>query len=860
MYFTAALLLIPQSTKATTVQINSQIENDVLSVIFSHAEDAFPVINCKSNGTIFSRFYRPITSIKTNSSSIKMIKYDQEDKRTIKVQIIENNTYLKHEIKIGKTQSVAKFYLVKEEPTKQKHISVSLNSNGVPVISMPSKQPIAIFKKREELWVVLHDAHQNAQLLLANSMQFRQIKSDKGLVLAWNTSKFNCLKLHYEKENIEKVILVNDQIAKHNIEYKELSNKHFWHINSEYKTCKIYDEITGEYIDVIAISNFPVGISQEKSFANFDLQNTLQGIQFVSQTPNLQLIEEKDGVSIAIVPEDIAADSALPWSYDGSFFTQKQELEEALNNANTPESQQLCKKRLASLYFSKSHYHESSSMLNRMQDADLNDTSLRLMQAISNYLVGDINNAQRAIRVLNSFQKPKSRELILWTNLIQGVNIQKSLLEDIQNFISEYPDEVYWKLVFDYLERSLNGGQITDVQALLSKIRSSSNLRIKEKLAYYKAMLNYQNGKTQAAIQALTNLASSAVFEETKMMAKMQIVKVRYKNNQIAASDAIKELEDFLMTRENSELEKALLLQIADLYRDQNAFIEELRILKYLKDFLDPDPLCTSRMDKLYTKIFLTKEVLDNMPIMYQLAAFYEFQSLMPTGNTGDLIALKIAKHLFDLDLLNHAEEILEHQVRHRMVGKQKIMLSEHLAYVFLANNKAEKALSVLSSLESSSLTEHQRRLRLKAIAAMEDGKYANALEFLFKDVSREGFIIKKEILFRANKWKEYIELTTPEILSFITTKNVKMALQKEQDALRFMTCCVMTQNQDAIKMLIEGVMPIDANFAQLLSNLNSDHPLESYAQLNSFLGVNQIEAILNQYKFDLQNFSLIQN
>jgi len=150
--------------------------------------------------------------------------------------------------------------------------------------------------------------------------------------------------------------------------------------------------------------------------------------------------------------------------------------------------------------------------------------------------------------------------------------------------------------------------------------------------------------------------------------------------------------------------------------------------------------------------------------------------------------------------------------------------------------------------------------LRLKAIAAMEDGKYANALEFLFKDVSREGFIIKKEILFRANKWKEYIELTTPEILSFITTKNVKMALQKEQDALRFMTCCVMTQNQDAIKMLIEGVMPIDANFAQLLSNLNSDHPLESYAQLNSFLGVNQIEAILNQYKFDLQNFSLIQN
>ena len=870
-----SVLLVWQNCFASEIKINTFEDNQGLSINFFHAVDVFPVLSYE-NKYVVARFYRAIQSIKIDASAKKIgsTEYIQTDKRAIKINLSGRHSYSKWTAKIGKTQSIIKLYSEKEvEKQPQNFISAYLGANAIPIIKIPCCfDSLAVFKRNDEIWIVIMGATQKIDLLAKNKVKLRPIKCSNALVVACQAGKLDYAKLQYGTNNTAEIVLApfGTKITKqNNLEYKELANKHTWKIPSDYQKCKIHDEKTGEYVYVMPIKNFVFGIDAFKSFENFNLQSSLQGIAITSKLNDLPILYEKNEISVKkseFEDSTIPLASALPWYYEGNFLNQKQALENALNVANTDEEKYLITKRLAGLHFSKGQYHETSSLLESVRNYApfFQETEIQLLASVSNYMIKEIHSAKKMIDLIHLQTKADSidREVLLWSNIIRGSNLKKSVLLDIENFISEYHDEVYWTLVFNNLEQYLQEQNISDIKELLSKLRSPDDPFVQTKLSCFKAMLDYQIGNKSLALKSLESLDQKVKNGPNKIMIKTKLVKIKYEDKEISLSQAIKELESCKMIRGDTNLEKSLLIQLADLYREKNDVIAELRTLKYIKDFLDLDFSSSQRIASLYEQIFLTKNFLSSVEPISRLALFYEFENLMPVGSLGDEIALSMANNLINLDLLDPAEAILEHQIKYRTVGTKKEKLAENLACIFLENNKPEKALSLLNSLpnENDSFEKHQKRLQLKAIGSMMTDKYATALQYVQHDTSKEGLIIKKEILFQGNMWKEYISLMKPHLLSLMSSKNAKLSTNLEQDILRFVLSCTMLADNNSIKMLASEIENANDEFFKSIQNLLSRNSLKAYKEFENIQKINQLNDILIKYRYQCLEQEIVQN
>jgi predicted negative regulator of RcsB-dependent stress response len=863
-----------QNIFASEIKITAITDDQGLSVKFSHEIDVFPVLSYE-NKHVIARFYRSIQSIKMDTSAKKIVsvEYLQKDKRAIKINLV-GHACSKWEAKIGKTQSTIKLYSEKQAPgPKQTLISTCLGTNSMPIIQIPCCfDSLAVFKRGSEIWIAMTGDTQKINLVSKDKVNFRRIKCQNAFVIACQVGKLDYAKLQYGSNQDAEILLAPTNTTasnSNNIEYRESKDRHTWKMPSNYQTCTIYDEKTDEYIFVHLIKDFVFGTNKFINFEHFDLQNSLQGLVFTSKLKNLPILYERNEISVKKSESEdstIPLESSLPWYYEGNFLNQKQALESILKTAETDEEKYTAKKRLASLHFSKGQYHETSSLLESVSNHETfsQEIDTQLLSAVANYMIKEIKTAKKMIDLIHSQTKKESldRELLLWTNIIKGNDLKKSVLLDLENFISEYHDEVYWNLVFNNLEQYLQEENITDSKDLLSKLRSPDEIRVQEKLSCFKARLDYQIGNKALARKALEALDKDVVTGPNKIMIKTNLTKMRYEDKEISLSDAITELENCMLIREDSNLEKSLLLQLADLYNQKNDLVSELRTLKHIENFLDLDLLSSQRMTSLYEKIFLTKDCLSDLEPFARLALFYEFEDLMPMGNMGDKIALSMANDLINLDLLDQAEAILEHQIKHRTVGAKKEKLVENLSCIFLANHKAEKALSLLNSLpnENDSFEKHQKRLQLKAIASLMTENYELAIQYVQHDTSQEGLTIKKEILFKADKWKEYIALMKPQLLSLISNKNSKLSPSLEQDILRFVISCTILQDTDLIKMLAADIAKTNDKFFISIAHLLSLNPLKGYKEVENIQQINQLNDILAKYKSEFWHQEMVQN
>ncbi len=864
-----------QSVFASEIKITALIDNQSLSINFAHEKDVFPVLSYE-NKYIVARFYRAIQLIQIDNAAKKLlsVEYIQTDKRAIKINLTNHN-FNRSETKIGKTQSSIKLYASKDAvQIPCQSISTYLAANSRPAIKIPHCfDTLAAFKRGNEIWLVMTGDTKaiNFASKSKDKIKFRRIKCPNALVVACEVGKLDYVKLQYGSNHTAEILLAplgTKMTNQNNLEYHESENKHIWNIPSNYQICKMYDEKTNENLHVVSIKDFVFGINKSQDFGSFNLQKSLQGLVFVSKSEELPISCEKNDVVIKKSESQdscIQLESSLPWHYEGNFLNQKQAIEAALNEADTNEEKYIATKRLANLHFSKCQYHETLSLLESIKDYEFfrKEIETQLLYAVASYMTKEIKNAQKMLDLIQANNKPEAidREVLLWAKIVRGESLKKSVLLDLENFISEYHDEVYWSLVFSNLIQNLQESNITDSKELLSRLRSCDDANIKEKLTYFKAMIDYQMGNKSIARKNLEAIANAPIDSTNKAMIKASLAKIRYEDNEISLSDAIKELENCTIFRGDNDLEKSLLLQLADLYQEQKDLISELRTLKYIKDFLDLDPLSCQRISNLYETIFIKRDVLSNIEPLKQLALFYEFEELMPIGNLGDAIALLIANNLINLDLLDQAEAILEHQIKYRTTGFKKEKLAENLTCTFLVNNKPEKALSLLNSLpnENDSFEKHQKRLQLKAIASMLTEKYDIALQYVQHDISKEGLIIKKEILFKGGKWKEYASLARPQILSLMTTKNAQLSLNLKQDILRFALSCTMIEDDHSIKMLISEIKKIDDQFSKALINLLSHNPLEELKNLENMQQVNQLNDIIMQYRSEFWHQATVQ-
>ncbi len=167
------------------------------------------------------------------------------------------------------------------------------------------------------------------------------------------------------------------------------------------------------------------------------------------------------------------------------------------------------------------------------------------------------------------------------------------------------------------------------------------------------------------------------------------------------------------------------------------------------------------RMKEIFIDLFLNGKV-DDLPPISALALYFEFKELTPLGKQGDAMIQRLADRLADVDLLDRAARLLEHQVRYRLRGAEKIKVQTRLAVIYLLDAMPEKALKILEDGKTKSLDGAllaQRRY-LQARALSELDKIDEALALLAADDTAPAKLLRADIYWRGQRWASAAETT----------------------------------------------------------------------------------------------------
>ena len=147
----------------------------------------------------------------------------------------------------------------------------------------------------------------------------------------------------------------------------------------------------------------------------------------------------------------------------------------------------------------------------------------------------------------------------------------------------------------------------------------------------------------------------------------------------------------------------------------------------------------------------------DELPPLDAVALYRDFEDLAPPGHKGDLALAALSRRLRALDLLDEADEILDHLVRRRLDGAILADLGGELADLRLMRREWARALSALDESErgemEASAEIRDRRIDLRARALAGSGNPKEALALLNNATTLERLHLKAKFAWRSGNW-----------------------------------------------------------------------------------------------------------
>ena len=242
----------------------------------------------------------------------------------------------------------------------------------------------------------------------------------------------------------------------------------------------------------------------------------------------------------------------------------------------------------------------------------------------------------------------------------------------------------------------------------------------------------------------------------------LQEIKLQRQEGKLDVDKAIDELEGLTTIWRGDDVELNGLRTLAHLYVDKR---EYRNAFETLKSAADSDPasdisrILQEEMNAVFSSLFLDGKAND-LSAIKALSLYYDFRELTPVGRRGDEMVRRLADKLVEVDLLDRAAELLNHQVENRLKGAARSQIAADLAVIYLLDSKPNLALDTLRRTRQSQLPlslERQRRL-VEAKALAELNKVNLALELLKPLEGRDVDQLRADILWRAKRWQDTAE------------------------------------------------------------------------------------------------------
>ena len=452
----------------------------------------------------------------------------------------------------------------------------------------------------------------------------------------------------------------------------------------------------------------------------------------------------------------------------GNFNERADALIEAAGAAASagPEQRMSAQVDLARFYMARAMFPEAVGVLNlALSDSKpgSEDPSVLIVHALANILMG---RPERGLKDLASPAIGTNYDSQLWKAIASARQGKwadaREKFKSAEFAITSLPIDLQRIVIADAMHASI---EVKDYPGAAKRASELDVIGIAPEQAAAVGVLRGRLaeglGRDKDALDEYKRAAASS-DRPAATEARLLLVALKQRRDEISQEDALKELETLAITWRGDTLEVQALEMLARIYADSGRFAESfgaVRTANLLAPNLEISRQGQDAASALFAQLFLGPKG-DDLPPIDALGMFYEYRDLTPIGRRGDEMIRRLADRLVAVDLLDQAAELLQYQVDKRLEGAARAQVAARLAMVYLTNRKPERAIIALRSTRIADLSGElrQQRLLLEARGQSDVGRHDLGLDIISNVSGREAIRLRSDIYWAARKWRESAE------------------------------------------------------------------------------------------------------
>ena len=551
------------------------------------------------------------------------------------------------------------------------------------------------------------------------------------------------------------------------------------------KVVRIKDPIIGDELDVLPVFSAGKGVSPARSFTEFQLLDSVQGLVVLRKSNDTTVDVVRNGVRVSThqgatitpglpLPEEVnkekyANNDSVLLPFD------RWKVKEGLNYVDEIDlvKKQIARSlvgrevdfflRLAQLHLA---YGEAVEALGYLQNIKRIDPELYIkhrlsaLQGAANFLLHRYKDAARNFRVreLKDLEETKFWQVML-DELLGKPTAQFDYDANYEPFIQYYPPILKQRIGIFAADRYIAS---KDYNAALKVFDQLNEHKLINEVADY---INYLMGKIALETQKAEDgydlwlkIIYGPATEFVKVRAEFALIIETMNRRTITREQAIDKLEGLAMRWRGDNLELAVLSALSELYEEDKNWPEAMRVWRAMDEaFPNTEQAveASRKMDEAFIAIFDLHETggLTDLELMF---LYTEYRDLVPEDDVGDRIVENLANLMVRLDMLDQAADMLDSRMRYRFEHVDRSKVGAKLAEVYLLDAKPDKALEALQLSVFGVLPEHllNKRTYLSAEALLMLGRYSDLFLLLKQDTSAEADYYRMQAHWKAKDWR----------------------------------------------------------------------------------------------------------
>ncbi|GAB4182350.1 MAG: hypothetical protein OHK0024_21740 [Thalassobaculales bacterium] len=549
------------------------------------------------------------------------------------------------------------------------------------------------------------------------------------------------------------------------------------------------DPDIGDNFYLIPVAPIGRGVEGDRDYAQFSLPSTVQGVVVVPLADDVRVRILPDGVAVTGGGDGLflsldaqradtfgEAQAGAPdfrrgrlfdmsaWrrGTEGRFRQNRQDLQRRLVDS-TGLSRSKPRLDLAQFFFAHGLAAEALGIMQLIAADDpdyANRPEARALRGAARFLMARYDEAledlgDRALR--------GNREAELWQGAARAA--QGEWTRAVEHFArageipGDYPRNYMTEIALLAAEAAIKVGDNRGAGSFLDVVASGAPTNSEmARIDYLRGRVQFASGNVEGAFETWQRLVDGT-DRWARVRAGRALVDEKLKRQEMTRAEAIRELDRLRFAWRGDALEFELLRDLGRLYLQEGDFRNGLTVLRQAVTSFPDMPASrelAQEMSNAFASLYLDGAA-DRLPPLTALALYDDFRELTPAGGRGNEMIRRLADRLVGVDLLDRAATLLERQVKFRLTGLDKARVGAQLAVVRLLDRRPEAAITALDDSAERGLPPElvAERNRLRARAQFDLGQSQPALTLLRPDTSREADLLRAEIYWREQNWRE---------------------------------------------------------------------------------------------------------